>query len=518
MNKTDSDIEIRPRKKSYLYRCALLAVALWIVCAQVLILIFVGFKQETLFAIIGSLGLTLWVITIDENKMKWQWLIRTVAIIICLAGFAAFVFEFNDQHRDWAGIYYSNRFYDDLSGTAYQKEFYKELLAGKGKIDWQQDEQKWHSRNEKAKKDFETTTLWLFKTKTYIRYIFWPPLSLEKFYIVMSDGRFLEKKFCSFLPKFKALGQKYPNDVEIRLGLAYVYDLQHLPITPSSPPTPEQIYEKILVLDPNNRPALAFLTMRLCFDYIGKRKNAIEDLERRRELTKTVKLDNRWGDSFLEEHWFKDGDKGITIKIDTNQWIYHDEYGDHCTIEKGKGHPHTIITITDPDLAAGQLRENFDKRAPAVIETIEKNQNKDPDNALYNYLKARIYLALEKNDYALEEIEKGIAKKYLTDYQDSGRLAALRVLNEIDFPEPYKISLLSGRYLSDMELVSCIWRENLADLAKSYESQGNFESAEKIYNFYIEMAKQCENAPTFAERALKYLDEFHERTSQRKNK
>ena len=323
----------------------------------------------------------------------------------------------------------------------------------------------------------------------------------------------VNKKFIEFVPKLRALGQKYPNDIEIQLGLAQLYDLNPDPALVSEGASAKEQYEKILRLDPNNRSALAFFTDGLCMRYVITRRDAIENLDNRINLAKkynekVIVLNSSMDAEFLREHWFKEDDKGITI----TQEKYKDS----------SGNPITLVKIHNFALARKSLRKNFDERAPDVIKATEKNQSKDPGNAFYNYLKARTYFTMEKDDDALKEIERGVAKKYCGgNFDDEKCRAAARVLSKVNFPQLQRDFIASRRAPFEDFINMQIWHGRLEDLSKNCESQGDFKKAEKIYELTAQMAKQCEDKlyPLGLEKvALKRLDEVRKKMPQGKNK
>lgn len=274
----------------------------------------------------------------------------------------------------------------------------------------------------------------------------------------LQDWLDAEEEISEFLPRLEALGDEYPDDAEIQLGLGFLYgeygdtrvfsDIDQ--------------YEKVLTIDPNNKTAWAMKVDLLCTYYTAKRRDLLDQLEgmianARKRNVEELKL---YKDSELYR-WFKEEGKGTAV-------------------------------IKDFERAVQQLREKLDEKAPAVLATLNKGQSKDPENAFYNYLKAHLYFELDEKEKALKEIEEGAAKKYFSSYVEEISNAKVRVLEEAKFPQPHRDLIVSIRSPFEDFLIQGIWKRGLADLGKSYEAQGAFKKSEKVYRLAIKMAEQSQ--------------------------
>jgi hypothetical protein len=281
-----------------------------------------------------------------------------------------------------------------------------------------------------------------------------------------------EKRIRQLIPELPALADKYPNDVEIQLGIAALYDKYGTPRDPSIKSSYELVQDhqkkvsdqlqKVFAIDPNNRPAIAISTERRCQQFTSKRNMLFKYLYRlidnaRGRNAKEISLYR--GDSL--EEYFEKNDKGRVV-------------------------------INDFDLAKKQLCEKIDKEIPEVLAALDNAQSKDPDNAFYNYLKAHLYFELDEKDKALNEIEEGVAKKYFSSYPEELAGAMAKVLRELDFPQPHRDVILGIRSPFEAFIRERFWGEELSDIGKSYEAKGDFKSAEEIYRLTIEMAQQVQ--------------------------
>ncbi len=306
-----------------------------------------------------------------------------------------------------------------------------------------------------------------------------------------------------FATRITALDDKYPDDLEMQMGFLFLYHPHRIG---SSKYTVKDKYEKILALDPNNRAAWVAKAYRICRDYVGKRSYTIGLLESVLENAKKQKLEKIRVSSYSRR----------SIMDTINNKKEDEEY----------------ISIEDFSAVIEQRRKELDLELADVFEVINKGQRNDPENALYNYLKAHIYLVMGEKENAINEIEEGAGKKYLSTYQEQTSKAAEKVLSKVWFPQPHKFFTLSGRWPFEDFLSRSIWHINsdsyyvdgnwyekkyqgLSDIAKRYESQGEFEKVEKIYNLAIAMAKQAQveqKHPLGLDKtAEKRLEELHDK-------
>ena len=270
-----------------------------------------------------------------------------------------------------------------------------------------------------------------------------------------------EQKVREFLPQLDALEQKYSTDSEIQLGLAYIYTKFGGSTTIPS----KERFEKVLTIDPDNRAALATLSRKRARGYTATRNHFRELLE--------VKI------AVAE----KGGKTDLSIPTYSELYALFDGDGEKP------------IILTDFDSARRQLREKIEQKySPTdILAEMNQAQAKDQTNALYNYLKAHIYLDTGQTDMAVREIEEGVSKKYFSTYQDVVGKAVARVLQAVDFPQVEKDEIAGTRSPFEDFLVQAIWKRGVAEQGKRYEDQGDFGSAERIYKLTIAMAKQVQS-------------------------
>ncbi len=272
-----------------------------------------------------------------------------------------------------------------------------------------------------------------------------------------------EKALHELKYKISSLWIKFPNDLEIQLGIAALYfNLDQC--------------ERVLSIDPNNKPGLALYSMRLCWEFVGRRTNEIKYLEGMIENARgrnaeeiSISVNSSLRKYFSEEDKFVSGKRSVG-RSRLNQAYY--------------------LLISDFDLAVRQLREKIDEEIPYVLAGINNAQNRDPNNAYYNYLKAHLYLTLNEKEKALKEIEEGVLKEYFSSFQEELARAKDKVLQETGLEKNLRDFICGSRSPFEYVIYSGIWKKGLSDLGKEYEARGEIDKAAMIYRLTIEMVKQ----------------------------
>jgi len=273
-----------------------------------------------------------------------------------------------------------------------------------------------------------------------------------------------EEKLRQFLPKLRFLEDKYPNDVEIQLGLGIIYD--DYATSPDFTAKSEEQYNKVLKIDPNNRPTRTIIARRLYGQSMSMHKGGLATLE---SLIHMAKKENK---------------KEIRMHKDGRLLKWSEREGPN------------VMVFTDFNNALEQFRrkcnEKLEKELPFILAELNKGERIDPQNALYNYLRALIYFELGENEKALRQIEEGLTKKYLNNYGIEINKARARVLRESDFPQPHR-SLIEDDciVLAYGHMVA----QKIDNLAKAYREQGSLKDAEKMYNLMIRIAEQAREEP-----------------------
>ena len=280
----------------------------------------------------------------------------------------------------------------------------------------------------------------------------------------MKQKRIAEEKLRQFLPKLRFLEDKYPNDAEIQLGLGIIYS--QYASSPDFSARVEEQYNKVLKIDPNNRPARCIIARRLYAKSLSMHKSGFATLE---SLIYVAKKENK-----QEIRMHKDG----------------------RLLKWSEREGPNVMVITDFNTAIEQFQrkcnEKLEKELPVILAELNKGERVDPENALYNYLIALLYFELGENEKAVKQIEEGLTKKYLNNYGIESHKARARVLREADFPDPHR-SFIENE--CPVSAYGHIVGQKIDDLAKSYKEQGNLEDAEKMYDLMIRVAAQAREEP-----------------------
>lgn len=312
-----------------------------------------------------------------------------------------------------------------------------------------------------------------------VAFMLFPCLIPSVFGDEADELRQAQEALAESVPALQKLSQAHPDDLEILLGITnLVSGNSHYLSSPGVFPVREQ-YEKILAADPDNRLANAALARMRTSGYVGQTKllrslaGKIDNSKQRGSDRLRLKISSELSE-YLKDHTQE-------IKPTNNgRWFQ----------------PYLLI---DFDVAQKVLLEKLEAESVPVLEMLDDTESKDPDNAIYDYLRARIYLQLGNTEAVLAAMETGAQKKYLKQYVHQAEQAERRVLDEIDFPQNLR-KYISGVRAEFGYFIYRIWKKGssatapekgLSDIATEYEAQGNFDRAENIYRQLIKAGEQC---------------------------
>lgn len=294
---------------------------------------------------------------------------------------------------------------------------------------------------------------------------------------------YLEK----YATKIAALGDKYPNNLDIQEGLFFLYDVHLLSSVEHSRSRTDQC-EKILEVDPNNVVAWEWKAMRACYNYSSRYRHLSDHLYSVIARVEKKNLERiRIGDySYRLKEWY--GQQGI-------------EY----------------ITKEQLDDVVERMLAEFERKIDVPLEIINKAQTIDKGNAVYNYYRAHLYLLLGRHDEAVREVEEAVNSTYFSTHQGRTAACARDVLAKVHFPRVPAYFILRGYRPFEDFMGSHIWQKmeydvgpewkGLSQIAAEYEEKGDFKAAEKIYKLTIEAAKQIQKEQTYPTVIDKYAEE-----------
>jgi len=285
------------------------------------------------------------------------------------------------------------------------------------------------------------------------------------------------------VPALEELWRAHPNDVEILTGLANLVGGNHYYLSTPGMPSLREQYERIAAIDPDNRLANAVLAQMRTSQFVGK-TGLLRGLANKIDYSKQQGLDR-------------------LRLVTTNQFSkYLNEHAEEMERTREPGRVYagpSVYLLIDFDVAERLLREGLEAEAVPVLEILDDTQAKDPDNGIYDYLRARIYLQFGDIEAVLAAMEAGAQKKYVKQYVYAAERAERRVLDEIGFPEDLRMYVGGARTVFGV-FIHEIWKKDssisapekgLSDVAAEYEAKEEFEKAESIYRLLVRAGEQC---------------------------
>jgi tetratricopeptide (TPR) repeat protein len=267
-----------------------------------------------------------------------------------------------------------------------------------------------------------------------------------------------EDQLRKFVPSLSAVEERFPDDLQVLLGLARIYKSY----APSFDywDRSKQLYRKAVELDPKNKFARAVLAKEIVSEFLGQRGILI-DLEMQREYAK---------DNNLQE---------VEIPSWSNLYKWLREEGQQR------------VVIRDFNEARARICDKLNQGLPAVISDLEKAEKIDPENGLYNYVRAAVNFELGKEAEGLTEVERGANKPYLNNYWIEIAAARKRVLQEGGFPEHYREIIENMQtYLGGLPNY-----DKLMEVAKQQETSQDLKKASRICEVLIRLAEQVRQEP-----------------------
>jgi hypothetical protein len=295
-----------------------------------------------------------------------------------------------------------------------------------------------------------------------------------------------QDEFLNYLPKIELLEEKYADDPEFLLGSAILYT--QYANTERMVKKIDKQWERILSSDPNNKAALATVTIKNTQFYTTRVQTRLDELE-----SKIMSAKKRGVDSITIPYQRSTTrliqNEGDTFQTSSNVKIQPELYKYFSTGDNKD------IVIKDFDAARITLKEKLTTELAESIDLISNAENRDTDNALYNYLKANIYFEIGNSEPALEQVRIAGKKKFLNTYFVESRQAVFKVLELINFPEQMR-QYITDRYSPiGPFIIGNIEKKILEPAVTKYEKQGQTDRTEEIFNMASLMAEQIRKEP-----------------------
>ncbi len=290
--------------------------------------------------------------------------------------------------------------------------------------------------------------------------------------------------------QFAELLDKKGTDVETMLGIAYINKTY-----PAAGFSYKDAMNRALLADPDNKAALAMKAAADISSVLGRRSSALkvfaikEDGVTKREMEEM----EIWANENSLYLAFKENDPFVRVGPETG------EEG-----QEGK----SVYYIKDTETARRILVQRLEEPVPSLLSWLDAASLKDPENPIYDYLKARVFLETGQEQQAVEAIEASFEKKTPTMYEDELKVAAEKVLTRLAFPEAEKSFLLSGRTTMASFVLYTLWEDKAETVVKSSLKAHDFAKAKRMYELMIRIAQQIQgkNESPLEESMKKKLD------------
>lgn len=274
--------------------------------------------------------------------------------------------------------------------------------------------------------------------------------------------------------QFAELLDKHGTDVETLLGIAYINK-----IFPAVGFSYKDAMNRALLAAPNNRAALMMKADSDTSSVLGRRSSALKMFAIKEEGVVKQGMEEMeiWSVEDSLYSIFKKNDPFVRVGP---------EIGEDGQEDK------SIYYIKDVETARRVLVQRLEEPIPSLLSWLDAASLKDPENPIYDYLKARVFLETGQEQQAVEAIEASFKKKTPTMYEDELKVAAEKVLTQLAFSEGEKSFFLSGRTTMASFVLYTLWEDKVESVVKSSIKAHDFAKAKKMYELMIRIAQQIQ--------------------------
>jgi hypothetical protein len=147
--------------------------------------------------------------------------------------------------------------------------------------------------------------------------------------------------------------------------------------------------------------------------------------------------------------------------------------------------------IQDPAAARMALLARMQGDLPELLARIDAASAKDPDNAFYDYLKARIFFETMQRDKALDCLKTALGKKIVRNYLDDGRTEASNIMKSQRYPNVCRDYIAVAGQPVGQYVKTYICRNGLDEMMHERRIRGNLAGAREIGALSMEVQKHC---------------------------
>lgn len=291
------------------------------------------------------------------------------------------------------------------------------------------------------------------------------------------------------LPRLAAMAEERPTDVEAQLGLGILY--AKYGASQEQAERAEAHWQEVIALDPTNGPVWALLATREILTRSGEYRQRLDDLERLTANAKgrgakqiIIRRQYSFNAAFIE----RDGVKTEVMPAQEYEPALYKYLTD------GSGND-VIIKDVDYGAARNTLERKLGEELRGAVETVDRAERADPNNALYNYLRAYAYFLLGQDESAMAEVRKGVQKARLNTYFTERRSAVLTILRQGGFSDEFS-TRIADVYTPIGDFINReLLKPHLRPLSEQAAKQRNIPQVAEISQMILSMAKQIREEP-----------------------
>jgi hypothetical protein len=273
------------------------------------------------------------------------------------------------------------------------------------------------------------------------------------------------------------LAQKQHDDAGTLLGVAFIYKY-----FPNRKCTYEAAMDRVLAADSNNLAATAMKSENNCGTWLARRKYDIAAFDK---LIMTQRT------SGMGRIIVRPADERIypTLRKDDGFLRLEPVYSTRESIADN-------YIIEDVTAARKAFIERLDVDSIALVACIDAASAKDPQNAFYDYLKARILLETSRGDKAIECVKAALAKKVVKNYFDDARREALKIMRSEGYPRICRDYLVNIDAPVKDYVTLYISQNGLQRMAVERTSAGDAVGAAELSELSKAVLSQCGDQQT----------------------
>jgi tetratricopeptide (TPR) repeat protein len=286
----------------------------------------------------------------------------------------------------------------------------------------------------------------------------------------------------SFVLQLQSFDREESRDPEVQLGLAILhkkYGRYNMSFRQKS----KARFNSVLALDPDNKIARAILAEDASSFAISQGRLAISQLERQ--------IENARQRGAKEICIFTPSAIDASALDAVPKVVLRSPLGEVLGDGTGK---QIIVDERDYAQVRVELRQRVDDKLMEAIGTVVQAEERDPQNALYNYLKANLYFELRQPVAAVKALEVAVRKPSARTYYGEKQKAVTKALAAVGAASTLRSYRESFSQIGDYVHVQ-IWERHVVPLARKSEQEGDLAQARQIYELSIGMAKHIREEP-----------------------